>query len=394
MKKEEKEKDLDVLSDDDIEEIDIQTEISDADGDDEVDEDDEFDEVDEDDEDDEEEEKNSHPVIKIVLLSLLAFAIAAIILYSLIRNRLSQWSKSSVSVDTSGIVEGMYDVELNDYYVYVDEKYLADHPDDGEENILFIGNTVLTHEAGGKSLAKEIGKKLNANIYMLTTDSGKVTNNTPYPEGPSTVADNFSLCRIVDSLVMGGYGPHIGDLTSNKDSIYYSNSQERADEFVETVTSIDMDKIDTIIIMYSLVDYYQGVPTLVLEEEQINCYYGALLKAVTTLKENYPHVNIVLSSPTPNYIRNEDGTLTYSNLQNYGLGNSSAYIELMYYVATKCCVSYIDNYAYGITDLNITDYLENFELTEAGIDLVSGHIANFMVTKPVAIELAPSDYEK
>lgn len=369
MDNKENKQDIDILSDEEIEEIDV----SELDA-------------------EEDEEKNPHTALKIVLLSVVAVIVAGIVCVYLIRTRLSSWSKTSASVDKSGITDGMYDIELNDYYVYIDEEIMAGHPDDGEENILLIGNTVLTHEAGGKSLADAIGEKLNANIYLLATDYGKVTNNTPAPEGPNSVADSFSLCRIVDTLVTGNTGPQVGAMYYSK-SIFAYDSDERADEYINTITTIDMDKIDTIIIMYSLVDYYQSVPTLVLEEEQVNCYYGALLKAVTTLQNAYPYINIVLSSPTPNYIEESDGSYTYSTLKNYGFGNSSAYIELLYYVATKCCVSYIDNYAYGITIANITDYIDNFELTEAGIELVSNHIANFMITKPVAIEVAPQDYD-
>ncbi len=130
--------------------------------------------------------------------------------------------------------------------------------------------------------------------------------------------------------------------------------------------------------MYSLADYYGLVPTLTLDEEQVNSYYGALYTSVKMIQDKYPHINIVISSPVQSYLNSKDGSIIYADRKDYGFGNSSAYIDMMYFVATKCCVSYIDNYFYGITDDNITEYVAKTYLTEKGIDLVATHIANFL----------------
>lgn len=347
-------KDIDTLMDDDIEIIDINP-----------------DSVDEDDESD---DKSGGFKISFHLI----FAVLTLILIGLIIFFIIRWNSKSATVDTTDILPDEFDMENMDYYIYPDPEIMANHPDDGENNILLIGNGLLSQKVNDRSLIDALKKKLDANVYYIATDSSKIASDTPLPEGPTSVYDNFSLYRIIEAFTNDDYLEFIGISNRYPNELFSSDSEARVKDLQKQFQLIDPDKIDTVIIMYSLADYYGLVPTLTLDEEQVNSYYGALYTSVKMIQDKYPHINIVISSPTQSYLNDKDGNIIYADRKDYGFGNSSAYIDMMYFVATKCCVSYIDNYFYGITDDNITEYVANTYLTEKGIDLVATHIANFL----------------
>lgn len=314
----------------------------------------------------------------------LIFAILVLILIGFILFFIFRWNSKSATVDTTDILPDEFDMENMDYYIYPDPEIMASHPDDGENNILLIGNGILTQKANGRSLIDALKEKLDANIYYIATDSSKIASDTTREEGPSSVYDSFSLYRSVKAFTDNDYNNLFKSIVGYPDELFFVDSDERAADLLNQFQIIDPVKIDTVIIMYSLADYYGLVPTLTLDEEQINSYYGALYTSVKMIQDKYPHINIVISSPTQSYLSDENGNIVYADRKDYGFGNSSAYIDMMYFVATKCCVSYIDNYFYGITDENITEYVEKTYLTEKGISLVSSHIVNFL-THPESV---------
>lgn len=307
------------------------------------------------------------------------FGIVSLILIGCIIFFILRWGSSSVEVNTADIEPDQFDMENQDYYIYPDPELMANHPDDGENNILFIGNGILTIQSNGKSLIDSLKEKIDGNVYWIAVDSSKVASDRPLPEGPTSVSDGFSLYRMVKSFTDKNYVDFVHASNHYPDSLFYSDSENKVLDLQNQFSIIDPDKIDTVVIMYSLQDYYATVPTLTLDEEQVNSYYGALYTSVKLIQDTYPHINIVISSPTQSYLIGEDGTIIYADRTDYGFGNSSAYIDMMYFVATKCCVSFIDNYFYKITDDNIAEYVQNLLLTDKGIDLVATHIANFLL---------------
>lgn len=340
----------------------------------------------------EEDDENDSPK-KFKISFHLIFALLVLTIFVIIGVYLLRWNSRSAKVDSSDILPDQFDMENLDYYIYPDPEIMATRTDDGENNILFIGNSILTYKANGKTLIEALSDKIDGNVYCIATDTGKIASNRPAPEGPTSNTDQFSFVRLANAFAASDYSELIPSLYHSGELFYY-DKETRADELEATMLSIDPDKLDAVVIMYSLIDYYQSVPTLTLDEEQVNSYYGALYTSVRNIQTAYPHLSIIISSPTQSYLLDENGNIVLANLKDYGLGNGSAYVDMMYYVATKCCVSYIDNYFYGITDSNITEYIEDFYLTEKGINLVSTHIANFInnpssVSNEVPMTLEP-----
>ncbi len=314
-------------------------------------------------------EDNKKKRISIVaILGLVILAVVAFCIY-----RLLDWNARSIDFNTDDIEEGEFDLEYLDMYVYPSEEEFPNHIVDDKEDILVIGNVYASNYGNKKSIVNLLKKKLDANIIDLSIDKSLISC-----EGPNigNGRESGSFYHLVRQLGMKDPGAIF-----RTSWFELFNSEERRDKFLETFKTVDLNKIDTVMIMYNLVDYYAGKAALAITEDDVRGVRGSLEQGLAYLSENYPHLNIIIISPYPSVITDENGELVYSASTDYGLLNSSYYFENIYFVATKYCTSFVDNYNYGINESNITDYVENTLLTNKGIEFLGNHIITFLEKK-------------
>lgn len=306
---------------------------------------------------------------KLGILSILGLVILAIIIICIVK--LLRWNASSVDVDTD-IEEGYYDMECLDFYVYPDEEARASHPDNGKEDILILGNSYANNRGAKVSIVTELEDRLDAHIVDLSADATFLTVNLPQN---TPTYDCLSLYHQITDI-------HNHDLTyiEGEFSEAAFSTQKRYKEYLKDFKKTDFNDFDIVLIMYDLSDYYSLKPTLAIDEEDLRGYHGSLYSSIKFLQDNYPHLQIMLVSPYPEYIRTDEG-LSLSNATDYGWGTSSVYIEHALAVATQLCVSYIDNYFYIINDDNIEEYVDGFTLTDKGSVALAKHIADFIENK-------------
>lgn len=309
----------------------------------------------------------------------IIFVAVVIVLVAIMLWRLNRWNKKSVIVDTD-IEPGTYAMECQDYYTYPNPDALAEHGDDGKNTILVIGDNILTNNGAKKSIINEFKKKMNdADIYTVAFDKTTLASLRPIDSWPVTHADTFSLYRITKFFALGDLIDIFAVLNDNPEDLFVSNAKERAEECINTLATLDMNTVDTVIIMYSFSDYFnQVIPLLPTNENALHTYYGALSSSINMLKEAYPFINVVVASPYPIYVTGENGERQLGYLADLGYGNTSAYIELMQYTITNYCTSYIDNYFYVINENNIDEYVTDTYLTDKGIDLITDHMVAFL----------------
>lgn len=310
----------------------------------------------------------------------IIFAILGIILIVIMVWRLNEWNHRSVVID-SDVEPGSFDMECQDMYVYPDPDVMAEREDDGVTKILLIGDSILTNNGKKNSLLNELEKKLDAEIYPVTTDNGRLTAQLPEQFGALNVRDDFSLYRLSRSIALRDMGTFFSNLNSYPDDLYVKDAKKRATECANSLATLDMDECDIILIMYSFKDYYEKVTPLDVVEGNISSYYGSVSRSIELLQQAYPHINIIFASPYPTYLRNEDGSIELTSLKDLGQGNVSSYLNLLYYAVTKYCISYIDNYFYVINENNIEEYVTDDYLTDKGLELISNHIVSFINSK-------------
>lgn len=305
---------------------------------------------------------NHHVVIIAILIIIVIVCIA----------RLLQWNQRNKTVDLSGINAGDADETL-DYYVYPPTDYDDGHVDNGVQDILVFGNVLVNNYGQEHSVLNILRDELDANIIDLSVDKSILASRSIN----SSFGQNcFSLYHLMNSIVnQYFYDQQMSDKLEEFQTV------ERYDEFMERLQSVNMMDIDTVIIMYSLQDYYACIPQSFTDEYYVTGYMGALNSTVELIQKNYPHIQIIISSPCPVYYYDEDGNIALGTLTSYGWGNTSTYIETQYYVATKNCISFIDNYGYVITEENIKEYSDGFWPNDKGIDLIASHMVNFIKNK-------------
>ena len=285
--------------------------------------------------------------------------------------RLVQWNMRTKNVDLSDINDGDYDMECMDFYVYPDAEALANHEDNGVNDILVIGDYIVNNYGKKDSILNYMKDNMEgANIIDLTCEKQMLSCGYNEPgAGPWC----FSLHNIIIALTEHNFTFQVGTYPTEP-----FDTKERYEAYMDTLLNLDLNDVDTVLIMYSMHDYYGGVPEIFLDEHNCYGYHGAILSAIELLQEKYPHLQIILSSPVPEYMTNDDGTLALGSQTNYGQGKETIYIDHQYAVATQCCISYIDNYFYGINESNITDYVDGYNLNKDGIKLIGEHIVEFI----------------
>lgn len=305
-----------------------------------------------------------HAVLGLVILGIIVFMVI----------KLLNWQSRTVTIDTN-VEEGSFDMENLDFYVFPTEDQLAARKDDGVNNILVLGNAAISSNGEKHSVLNELKKRLdNAEITSLVSDKSKVTcehDNDVY-----ITVDAYCLYNMVNALISGNYTPQAQ--TSPSEGFA---SEKLHTEFVENFKNLDMKNIDTILIMYSLQDYYASMLPMYMDGDNVLGYHGSLNTSIKLLQENFPWVSIILASPYPEYMEGDKGEILLDSTTDFGQGNGSVYLQHQYAVATERCISYIDNYYYKINEENITDYVDSFFLKKKGIDLVAEHIADFINNK-------------
>ncbi|MBR5337044.1 MAG: hypothetical protein IK152_03585 [Lachnospiraceae bacterium] len=304
----------------------------------------------------------------VAILGIVILAVAAFCIY-----RLIDWDSRSIDFNTDDIEEGEFDFEYQDMYVYPSEEEYPNHIVDDKEDMLILGNVYASNYGKKKSIVNMLKKNLDANIIDLSVDKSMVSCEGPIVDVGRQSASFYHMVTQLGKK----------NCKAIEDSDWYElfESEDRYNEFLKTFKTVDLNKIDTIMIMYNLSDYYAGKAALAITEDDVRGLRGSYEQGLTYLRDNYPHINIIIVSPYPSVFKDDSGNLVYSSTTDYGLLNSSYYYENVYFVATKYCTSFVDNYTYGITESNITEYVESTLLTDKGIEYLGNHIITFLKKK-------------
>ncbi len=298
----------------------------------------------------------------------IASAVVAVAILSVCIVALLKWNNRAKSVEIN-VEEGSFDKENLDYYIYPDhdENYI----DDGVRTVLVIGDHILNNFGKKHSILNILKENIDAEFIDLTTNKGKIASD----DDIASYAGAFSLYYILEALINA-------DATNMElyggDSVFSGDTATKYENFLKTLDSVDLNKVDTILIMYSNSDYYSLIPLQWYEKESPRGIYGALTSSFELIKENYPNIEIIFSSPTPAYIYGDDGEIQIDMNTNYGQGLGTDYMEYFNLACNAGFVSFIDNYYYVIDESNITEYLDCMNLTDKGIDAIAEHIIKFI----------------
>lgn len=312
------------------------------------------------------EKHNSHINPHIVIVSVI------VIIFTVVAFKLYKWNKGVPSdYDPDNIADG-YDTEPLDLIFPLNPDYLEGHEDDGITTILCLGNDPFSQHRGEKNgLAELIASKTGATVYNgAFTGSCIAATSTSYND--ENWIDAFSMPYLSQAICNGDFSiiKKVAELHSD-DSDFIPT--------LEMLEELDMDTVDIICIMYDGSDYINGRGS----DDPNNpysmvAYTGALKYAITSFKETYPFIRIVVMSHT--FCLTPDGKS--GDKVNFGNGTLSHYLIKEIDTTESCGVSIIDNFYGSIHEDNYTDYLTDYiHINDAGRELLAQRFVDCIITE-------------
>ncbi|MCR5404283.1 MAG: hypothetical protein K6E91_10780 [Butyrivibrio sp.] len=298
-----------------------------------------------------------HVIVIALILGVIAFSVF----------RLVRWNMGTVR--TEGVVEGDFEVEVEDQVFLLPEDKKALHEDDGVETILFLGNDILTFYNNDEGFVEQVGQKTGARVYKGGFTGSTVANkNAQYDE--SFPMDAFSFYNVSRSIVSRDFAL-MEEAAGLTDDPTYANTTKLLED-------LDMSSVDTLVIFYDAQDYIKlRIGMNPDDDSDPITYSGALYAGIRLLQDKYPFIRIVCMSFPMCYAYNSEGAIVSGDMSDFGNGRLTTYRQFMIDVSGATGVTFIDNYYGTIHEDNSDEWLlDNIHVNAACNEHMAEHFVS------------------
>ncbi len=257
-----------------------------------------------------------------------------------------------------------------DLMLPVDDSILAEHEDDGITTIVAFGNSPFADDRDSENgLAGIIQDKTGAVIYNCSIKESYLASHEYMPDEYPMDAYTFYWLAclasgITDRTVFDKAAAALGE-----------DAPENIDTILDTITSIDYNKVDVITVMYDAQDYFMGNYIYDISyHKNLTAFNGNLVAGLEVLQNTYPHIRIIVMSPTYAFAVNEDGEYVSSDQYLYNPNESvlSTYCIYQGDMCAEMSVTFVDHIYGTITEDNAREYLkDNVHLNQKGREAVA-----------------------
>ncbi len=285
---------------------------------------------------------NVHFVFLGVMLVIVAF----------IGIRLYIWNQGTQLEEPNEEDASKFDTETLDNLV----PYTYDAEPKAQEDMIIacFGNAPFSDDMGTEqNLANIIADKTGATVYNFAFEDSYLSCKNAILDPASN--DFFSLYWLTTIF------------TVDNDTIVDQYLQAVPDAPIERKATIsllqnlDFNTVDVIAIMYDGSDYLDCRGMYNRDDSQnIRHFGGALEASIHLIKQAFPHIQIIVVSPTYAYGLEEDGTLVDSTIKTYGEeGPLASYVQYQSEVCYKAMVTFIDTFYGSVSFFTAADLLED-----------------------------------
>lgn len=296
------------------------------------------------------------------------FAVTAVLIIIGIVVSINNWG---IRVDLDDIFkdgQGEYSDTLDSILPLITDAELP--ADDGVTTIVCFGNAPFADDRDSKdNLANMIAEEANATVYNCAVSGSYLgaLRETYLPDEAPIDAYNFYW---LTHLAVGS------DVHENYTKAVAAMGEDlppEAEEVYEILTTLDFNTVDIITIMYDASDYLIGNPMYDdSNNTNIQCFTGNMEAGIELLKSVYPHIRIIVMSPTYAYALDNNGEYVSSDQITFGWDVLSTYVIKQADSSSYQGVSFIDNLYGTITEDNASKYLtDHIHLNVAGRELVA-----------------------
>ena len=305
---------------------------------------------------------NRHKIMHAALI------LTAVVAVSLIVYRIFTYgnfiSQEDIFKDGEGSSE--YDSEFDTIFPLLDENGQIIPADrDGEVNILLLGNSPFSDDRDSSDgLANMIAERTGANVINCSVSGSYMAAQQAAFNAALSPMDAYTpywLCTLTYTDVIDFY--YEDAARSLGDAI-----PPEAREVFETLSTLDMNTIDVVAFMYDGTDYLMGNEMYNdANATDITQFTGNLQASIELLQENFPHIRIIVMSPTYAFGINENGEYISSDIQTYGQHYLSTYFNKEFATCYDLGVTFVDNLYVTVTEDNAGQYLtDNIHLNLEG----------------------------
>lgn len=311
--------------------------------------------------------KTSTQIILHVILLAAIILIAVVSVY-----RLYKWNQGTpLDIDTADVDTSQFDIETLDMIIPMDSSLLEGHEDDGITTILCLGNNPFADDRGDTGLAAQIAVKTDSVVYDCAFPYSSAACKYPV-YNPEYTKDHFNFYYVVECF-------RNNEFTAIS-SIANDEADPRYAETVEVMKTVDMDKVDIIVIMYDSTDYNMGTPSDNPDNPyDVTAFTGGLRTTIENIKSTWPYIRIFVMSPTYAQYMDEDGELHNGTTTDLGNGSLNHYLIKEADAIMDCGVSFIDNYFGTINEDNYEEYMTDYmHYNNAGREKLAARISDII----------------
>lgn len=310
-----------------------------------------------------------HFYMHIALLAVSLLVVITVIY------RVKHWgvfiSQDDIFQDIEG-VEVSTDV-LDSFFPVEDENGNILPPDhDGNGlTILALGNAPFADDAGSEdSLAAMIEDLTGGTVINCAVSGSYAAAEWPQystADAPMDAYTPYWLCTLAmnDNVIDHYY--------RNLETILQDDFPPEGKYVFDTLSTIDLNTIDVVVFMYDATDYLMNHP-MYSDEYSMNIqqFTGNLEASFELLQRIYPHLRIIVLSPTYAFAVDDNGEYISSDVKRYDYDVLSTYSIRLCYTCNARRVTFVDNLYGTITEDNATEYLtDNLHLNVEGRRLVA-----------------------
>lgn len=318
-----------------------------------------------------------------IILIIAILLIAGIAIYRLVR-----WNKgvdiNELNAGLEDIDPSEFDVETLDMIIPMDASSLEGREDDGITTVLCLGNNPFTDDKGDTGLCALIADKTDAVVYNCAfPDSSAACKYPNY--NPQYTRDHFNLYYVVECFRNNEF--------TAINSIAGDEPDPRYMESVDVMKTVDMDKVDVVLIMYDSTDYNIGTPSDNPDNPyDVTAFTGGLRTTIKNIQTTWPYIRILVMSHTYAQYMDENGKLLNGTITDLGNGTLNHYLVKESEAVLDCGVSFIDNYYGTINEGNYQDYMSDYmHYNNAGREKIADRIADVINNKMDVVNSSPAE---
>ena len=315
-----------------------------------------------------------------IILVVAILLIAAVAVY-----RLYRWNQGApLDADVGDVDPSEFDIETLDMIIPMDTSAFEGREDDGVTTILCLGNNPFADDRDVTGLASQIASKTGAVVYDCAFPNSSAACKYPM-YNPEYTRDHFNFFYVVECFRNNEFRA-IASIAGDEPDPRYM-------EAVETMQTVDMDKVDIILVMYDSTDYNMGTPSdNPKNPNDVTAFTGGLRTTLQNIQSTWPYIRILVMSPTYAQYMDEDGELHNGTLTDIGNGTLNHYLVKESDAVLDCGVSFIDNYYGTINEDNYEEYMvDHMHYNEAGRELLAQRVADIINNQLGTVNSTPAE---